>query len=324
MKHILVFVILMFLSGCVVQGSSVNPLNAFEIQSKKAVDSVIYRQAQDALNQLQKTPFSVKVELTSGPVMTLLVSETQEVTQFMVHGQGYTQWIQLFDDRILCLTGDDGHVEAQILDDLSSYGDMETIIRCAVDPVSLVEGRHFQRTSGAEEGSVQIATDNIDFWMKVDEEKMLSQVKLYFSDLPMMTLYYSEEVPLFPTINKMDYPLYTDLMDITEGILVEHGFVWDENKYVRQNAGSTEIMMLSDRRLDYTITDDQHAIHLVYDGLILKGVTTSVDQTNYCEVDFTQNLTEENELKCTSKEIKEMNDFFESLIKEFETHNFTQ
>ena len=59
MKHILVFVILMFLSGCVVQGSSVNPLNSFEIQSKKAVDSVIYRQAQDALNQLQKTQRTV-------------------------------------------------------------------------------------------------------------------------------------------------------------------------------------------------------------------------------------------------------------------------
>ncbi len=323
MKCILIFFMLLFLSGCVVHGSSVNPLNAFEIQGQKAVDHVIYQQAQDALNHLHGTSYSVKVELTSGPVMTLLVSESQEVTQFMVHGQGYTQWVQLFDDRILCLTGDNGHVEAQILDDLSSYGDMETIIRCVVDPVSLVEGRHFQRTSGAEEGSVQIATDNIDFWMKVNEQKIISQVKLYFSDFPMMTLYYSEEIPLFPTINKSDYPLYSDLMEISEEILVEHDFAWNEDKYVRQKDDSTEIMMLNGTRLDYTMNDDQRTIHLVYDGLILKGVYTSVNKPDYCEVDFTQNLTEENELNCTSDEMKEMNDLFESLIKEFETHNFT-
>lgn len=323
MKLILILIMLLSLSGCVVQGSSVNPLNVVEIQGQHAVDTIIYHQAQKSFNNLQENPYSIKVELTSGPVMTLLVSENQEVTQFMVHGQGYTQWIQLFDDRILCLTGADGHVEAEILENLSVYGDMETIIRCAVDPVSLVEGRHFQRTSGAEAGSVQIATDNIDFWMKVTDQNKLSQVKLYFSDLPMMTLYYSEDVPLFPTIKKTDYPLYTDLMEINEEILAEHGFVWDEHQYVRLSEKLDETLLFNDDSLSYTLENEKYIIHLNYEGLVLKGAYTSSDETFACEVILNQNNMNENE-QCTANEIKTMKDLFESLSKEFETHNFTQ
>ena len=321
MKKILFCLCLLICSGCAVHHSSIHPLNTFQTLSQNVVDTMIYQQADEALKNLQHNPYSVKVELTSGPVMTLLVSN-QEVTQLMVHGQGYTQWIQIFDDRILCLTGDDGHVEAELLDDLSAYGDMETIIRCALDPVSLVAGRHFQRTSGAEEGSAQIATDNIDFWMKVSSKNLISQVKLYFSDLPMMTLYYSEEVPLFPTFNKTDYPLYSDIMDINEDVLIKNGFEMLNDQYIRSTEKMIETITFNDDSFDYTIENEKYMIYLNYDELVLKGKYVLVDQSIGCEVILNQ--SDETAEGCTDDAVKTMKDSFEKLRKEFETHNFTQ
>ena len=316
-KILLCLSLLLMLSGCVVHGSSLRPLDALKKQSQKAFDAVVYQQASAAMENTQNSSYSIKVEQTSGPLMTLLVDENQQVNQMIVHGQGYTQWIQIFDDRILCLTGDDGHVQAQLLENLNGYGDMETIVQCALNPVSLVQGRHLQRTSGAEVGSSQIATDNIDFWMKVSNENTLSQVKLYFSNLPMMTLYYSLELPLFPIISKKDYPLYRDIIKIDESILVEHGFELIEGQYVRQKDKKTETLMFDADRLDYIISDKKHSIHLVYDELIVKGMHTALDEPAYCEVNFTSGAIEDSELSCSEEVMNEMMDSFEQLKNEF-------
>ena len=157
--------------------------------------------------------------------------------------------------------------------------------------------------------------------MKVSSQNLISQVKLYFSDLPMMTLYYSEELPLFPTFNKTDYPLYTDMMEINDAALTEHGFEWMDNQYVRSTDKMVETLTFNEDSFDYTLENTEYAIHLKYEELVLKGSYVSLDEAVACEVILNQ--SDDNTAECTD-EIKVLKDSFEKLRKEFETHNFTQ
>ncbi len=304
------------LSGCVSEGAELDELSGKKELLKQAADTLIYQEAFSYQNQTLSTSYAVQVEQTSGPVLTLL-SEQGVIDKLIVHEDNHTKWIQIFDDRILCLTGDDGSVQAELLHDLSSFGDFKTIVSCASDPVSLASGRSFQKVAGAEEGSLQIATDNIDFWMKVSAEKKMEQVRLYFSDLPMMTLTYSTELPLFPNVDPADYPAYFDLMNVNEENLLKNGYEFADGIYIKQDEQNVQEITLSDFRLDYSMKEEKHTIRLVYDNLTLMGIHTENETHEYCEVVLSGEREISDDLRCDAEKEQECIDLFEQLKNEF-------
>ncbi len=315
-KGIAAAVLVMLLSGCAYHGAAVNEFNGRKIQVRRAVDSLVYAQAHSAMENRLNKPYAVQIEQTSGPVMTLLCEEGR-IDKLIVHEQGHTKWIQMFDDRILCLTGDDGNVHAELLGNLETLGDIKTIIECASDPVSLVQSRSFQKTSGAEEGSLQIATDNIDFWMKVSPDQKMEQVRLYFSDLPMMTMSYVNELPLFPPVDKNDYPAYFDVLNINEEKLIDLGYELQQDNYVKQNEHDLVELSFDDFRLDYTIHSQKHTVRLIYNNLILTGIHTDNETHEYCEVILAGERELSEEIRCDAAKEKECIELFEQLKEEF-------
>ena len=233
----------------------------------------------------------------------------------MIHGAGYTQWIQLFDDRILCLTGNDGHVTAELKNDLFEQSDLKVMIDCALHPVELVENRSFQRVSGAEEGSLQIATDNIDYWMKVSSEGVMDQVRLYFSDLPMMTLTYSNEMPAFPAVTKQDYPTYKEFLYINDEVLRDSGF--DDGKRVLNDSEEIITYDPDEFFLDYQFTDDETSMQLIFNEFVLRGFYTDHKAGTFCEVVLIGDEPQDDEIACNAKETAMLQKLFEKIKDEF-------
>ncbi len=315
-KGIAAAALVMLLSGCAYHGAAVNEFNGRKRQVQRAVNELIYTEAYSAMENRLNHPYAVRIEQTSGPAMTLLF-ENDTMDKLVVHEQGHTKWIQIFDDRILCLTGDDGSVHAELLGTLTSFGDIETITECASNPVSLVQERDFQKTSGAEEGSLQIATDNIDFWMKVTPDHKLEQVRLYFSDLPMMTMSYSNELPLFPPVEKDEYPAYFDVFNINEEALKNLGFEFQQDKYVKQNEKESIELAMDDFRMDYVVNSQEHTMRLIYDNLVLTLLHTDNKTHDTCEVLLGGHRELSDEIRCDAVKEKECIDLYNQLKKDF-------
>lgn len=315
-KGRILLALLLLLCGCSYHGAAVNEHNGRRNQVQRAVNALIYTEAYSAMENRLDQPYAVQIEQSSGPVMTLLF-ENGTMDQLIVHESGHTKWIQIFDDRMLCLTGDDGVVHAELLDSLASFGDVETIVRCASNPVSLVKDRSFQKTSGAEEGSLQIATDNIDFWMKIAADQKLEQVRLYFSDLPMMTMTYSNELPLFPPVEKEEYPAYFDVLNIHEEALKKLGFEFQQDKYVKTDDQESIELVIDDLRMDYAVKSQKHTMRLIYDNLVLTGIHTDNETHETCEVILAGDKESLEEIRCDVQREKECIDLFEQLKKDF-------
>ena len=310
------FAAVLLLCGCAAEGAALDEWNGKKEQLNQAADTLVFQEAMSYQNQTVGSSYAVQVEQTSGPVLTLL-SEHGVIDKLIVHEDNHTKWIQIFDDRILCLTGDDGNIQAELLHDLSSFGDFETIVKCASDPVSLTSGRSFQKVAGAEEGSLQIATDNIDFWMKVSAEKKMEQVRLYFSDLPMMTLTYTNELPLFPNVDLNDYPAYFDVMNLSEENLMKNGYELTDGIYTKKDEEYIQEIVLSDFRLDYALKEEKHTIRLVYDNLTLMGIHTANETYEYCEVVLSGEREISDEIRCDAEKEQECIELFEQLKEDF-------
>lgn len=307
--------ILFLLCGCISQGSCIDVSNGIHQMALKTVDHMIYLQAKEAMEARCLDDYSVLVESVSGSVMTFLKEKDHDVHQLMIHGAGYTQWIQLFDDRILCLTGNDGHVTAELKNDLFEQSDLKVMIDCALHPVELVENRSFQRVSGAEEGSLQIATDNIDYWMKVSSEGVMDQVRLYFSDLPMMTLTYSNEMPAFPAVTKQDYPTYKEFLYINDEVLRDSGF--DDGKRVLNDSEEIITYDPDEFFLDYQFTDDETSMQLIFNEFVLRGFYTDHKAGTFCEVVLIGDEPQDDEIACNAKETAMLQKLFEKIKDEF-------
>ena len=317
MKKIGIFMIILFLlSGCISQGGAVSIHQAVSLQGKHVIDQMIYLQAQQAMNARMEEDYSVYIEPVSGTSMTLIMKKDEELNQMILHESGYTQWIQILDDRILCLTKSDDSVVVEMKNDLLSDQELLTMIECAENPVELVQNRSFQRVSGAEEGSLQIATDNIDYWMKVSSDQKMDQVRLYFSDLPMMTLTYSNEIPAFPELLKEDYPTYKEMLNLSVDTMKEKGF--DENG-TRASESKTEILSISEKDylMNYTVEDADSVIQLIYNELTLKGVYTEKETGAFCEVVLFGNDQKDDDLICGIDSITKLQKVLDELKDEF-------
>lgn len=317
MKKIGIFMMILFLlSGCISHGGAVSIHQAVSLQGQHVLDQMIYLQAQQAMNARMEEDYSVYIEPVSGTSMTLIMKKDEELNQMILHESGYTQWIQILDDRILSLTKSNDSAVVEMKNDLLSDQELLTMIECAENPVHLVQNRSFQRVAGAEEGSLQIATDNIDYWMKVSSDQKMDQVRLYFSDLPMMTLTYSNEIPAFPELLKEDYPTYKEILNISVDTMKEKGF--DENG-TRTSESKTEILSISEEEylMNYTVEDTDSMIQLIYNELTLKGVYTEKETGTFCEVVLLGDEQKNDDLICGIDSITKLQKVLDELKDEF-------